>query len=104
MANIEIKRKLEGGGEHTSIHPEESLRHFQQVYKGDLIDYYLVDDNGHRIDSVVPKQNIDPRAKAFEAMKEKAKKLGIKGYHLMGEDKLLKAIQDAHKKAETKTA
>lgn len=101
MANIEIKVRTEGGGERTSIHPEESLRHFQQVFKNDLIDYYFVDANGNKIDAT-PQVVIDPRQRAFDAMKDKAKKMGIKGYHLMGEDKLLKAIQEAHKKAETK--
>jgi len=43
------------------------------------------------------------KEKALEAMRERAKSLGIKGYQKMHEDTLLKAIQEASKiKAETK--
>lgn len=100
MADIKIVIQEAGKQPRESIHPQESLQSFQRVYKNELIDYYLVDEKGNRLEGKVEKP--DPKKKAFEAMLGMAKQMKIKGYHLMSEEKLLKAIQEAHKKAETK--
>lgn len=100
MANIKIIIQEAGKQPRESIHPQESLSSFQRVYKNELIDYYLVDDNGDKIEGKITKP--DPRKKAFEAMQVMAKQLKIKGYEKMDESKLLKAIQEAHQKAEKK--
>lgn len=96
--NIKVIIHEEGKQKRESIHPQESLPNFQRIFGKDLIDYYLVDDKGNKIEGKVTN---DPAAKALEAIKERAQKLKIKGWHLMSEENLLKAIQKASQ-AETK--
>lgn len=100
MADIKIIIQEAGKQPRESIHPQESLASFQRVYKNELIYYYLVDENGNKIEGKIAKP--DPRKKAFEAMQEMAKQLKIKGYEKLDEGKLLEAIQKYHQKAEKK--
>lgn len=93
---IAIVVKEDGKNSRVSIHPEISLMHFQRVYGNQLIDYYLVDEKGERIKgNVVPTKT--KQEKAFEGLKQIAKELKIKGWHLMSEDTLEKAVQQASK-------
>ncbi len=71
-----------------------ALAQFQSVLKERLIDYWPCDQAGNRIKKAI---TTNAKDKAIEAMKERAKSLKIKGYHLMGEEKLLEEIQKASK-------
>lgn len=86
-----------------SVHPMEALPSFQRIWKDELVEYYACNEKGERIEQKV-KVFVSKQEKAFDALKEKAQKLKIKGYQKMGFDTLLKAVQEASNKAETKPA
>jgi hypothetical protein len=93
MANIKLIISTGKDNTRESIHPEHSLPHFQRVFGQDLIDYFLIDDKGNRIDTpLIPLET--KRQKAFRIMKEEAKRLNIDGYEAMNESDLLLAIQN----------
>lgn len=93
---IAIVIKEDGKNPRISIHPERSLMHFQRIFGNQLMDYYLVDENGERVrGNVHPAQT--KAEKSFDALKKIAKELKIKQWHLMAEDTLLKAVQEASK-------
>lgn len=94
---IEIIIKEEGQNPRKSIHPERSLPHFQRLWGKFLIDFYLVDENGERIKDIKPSVAVSREERGFEALKKTAKDLKIKGWHLMSEDTLQKAVQEASK-------
>lgn len=96
MELIKVVIKEEGKPQRESIHPRAALANFQQVFKNELVDYYVCDEFGNRIKKeVIPTKSAQQRA--YDAMLERAKALKIKGAHLMSEDNLLKAIQEDQK-------
>lgn len=80
------------------IVPEMAIPNFQRVfgqfYKGAI----PVDENGNPVQVEIASKR-SPKEIALNAMKQRAKDLKIKGWQLMGEDKLLEAIQKASLKS-----
>ena len=88
MELIKIVIKENGKPQRESIHPRASLPNFQQVFKGELVDYYICDKDGNRIKKeVTPTKTVEQRA--YDAMLERAKVLKIKSAHLMNEEKFI---------------
>ncbi len=95
--NIAIVIQEAGKNPRVSIHPERSLPSFQRIYGNQLIDFYLVDENGERVKGTA-KPTQSREEKAFEALKKEAQELGIKGFQNMKEETLLKKVQEASNK------
>lgn len=92
--NIAIVIQEAGKNPRVSIHPEISLPSFQRIWGSQLIDFYLVDENGERIKGEL-KPALTKQEKALNALRKEAQELGIKGFATMKEDKLLVAVQKA---------
>ena len=80
----------------TPIVPEMAIPNYQRIFGSNYKGAVIVDDEGVPIKDRKP--SASPREAAFNAMKERAKTLKIKGYQVMNEDTLLKAIQAAANK------
>lgn len=101
---IYIKNKITDsstGDTHTEVKAtvitREAIPSFQRVFGTQVSKIVPLDEQGNEISGQSAPSGT-PKERALLAMKEKAKNLGIKGFALMKEDKLLKAIQEASNK------
>lgn len=82
------------------IRPASALETMEHVFGSDIVDKYYCTEQGERIefDSVKVVKTKTPLEIRREALEKKAKDYKIKGWHLMSDEKLEKAIQEAYKK------
>lgn len=89
--------------ERQSIHPETALNDFMRVWGKYLVDYYVVDANGNRLNETI-KVSENAKDRALRLLKENAKKLNIEGYEAMTESELLASIQKVNNNSSNQTS
>ncbi len=106
MANVKIfiKNKITDpntGDTRTEVKAtiinREAIPAFQRVFGVQVSKIVPVDDEGNEIAGKAAPVGT-PKERALEAMRQKGKDLGIKGWAIMKEDVLLKKIQDVYNK------
>lgn len=85
-AGMKITRK--------TIVTDEAIPNLQRIYGQSILKMYACDEKGNKLQNAAsPSGN-----PALIALRERAKGLKIKGYHLMSEEKLVEAIQKEYQK------
>lgn len=106
MNNVKITLEFPDANGHlrttTNILPQTAIEATQRIYGTAIKSIIPVDENGNEIKATITKQSREDIA--VEAMKARAKALGIRGYQKMNASTLLKAIQEHSNKSAVQTA
>lgn len=87
----------------TNILPQTAIEATQRIYGTAIKSIMPVDESGNEIKATINTRQSREDI-AMEAMKARAKALGIRGYQKMSSSTLLKAIQEHSNKSAVQTA